>query len=197
MVSCIVLAAGSSSRFGSPKPLARFRGEPVLTYLLKNLLKAKLEEIIVVLGSDSAGVNTAVVKDERIRPVVNENYSSGQTSSFKKGLSEISSSAECLLLIPADTFLVRPRTIDEIAAACLKKTNPVIIPVYKGRSGHPPAFEKQLFREFKALSDKEPLYTVQHRHAEDILKLPVYDEGVVLSFNTPQELEILKSYTVT
>ncbi|MFA5038581.1 MAG: nucleotidyltransferase family protein [Candidatus Omnitrophota bacterium] len=193
MLSGLLLAAGTSSRFGSPKPLALFKGQPVLTFLLKNLLRTKLDEIVVVLGAEAGLIRPSIIEDQRIRSVINERYLSGRTSSFKKGLSALSASSEGLLLLPVDTPFVQPQTIDLLIETYDKNPYPVLVPAYQGRLGHPPVFAKTLFPEFACLGDDEPLFTVQRRHSPEVLKLPVADEGVVLSFNTLQEFETIKN----
>ncbi len=51
MVTCILLSAGSSQRFGSPKALAELYDETVLEHLQKMLLATQVGEIIIVLGA--------------------------------------------------------------------------------------------------------------------------------------------------
>ncbi|QAT16499.1 CTP:molybdopterin cytidylyltransferase [Candidatus Velamenicoccus archaeovorus] len=195
MVSCIVLAAGASSRFGSPKPLTRLHSRPLISFLSEQLLKTQLGEILVVLGADADAIRPCVCRDPRIKCIFNESFTRGQTSSFKKGLTAVSADTEGVLLLPADTPFVLPETIDTIVETFLKNPFPILVPTYKGRGGHPPVFSKTLFAEFAKLSDEAPLSTVQQIHASEILKLPVCDEGVALSFNTPLEFEKIRNKT--
>jgi molybdenum cofactor cytidylyltransferase len=192
MVSCIVLAAGASSRFGSPKPLARIHSRPLISLLSEQLLKTRLGEIFIILGADAEAIRPCVCNDLRINCVFNENFSRGQTSSFKKGLKAVSADADGVLLLPADVPFVKPETIDMIIETFSKNPFPILVPTYKGQGGHPPAFSKTLFAEFAKLSDEAPLSTIQQIHASEILRLPVSDEGVLLSFNTPQEFEKIR-----
>jgi molybdenum cofactor cytidylyltransferase len=192
MVSCIVLAAGASSRFGSPKPLARIHSRPLISLLSEQLLKTQLGEIFIVLGADAEAVRPCVCSDPKIRCVFNESFSRGQTSSFKKGLKAVSADSDGVLLLPADVPFVKPETINMIIETFSKNPFPILVPTYKGQGGHPPAFSKTLFAEFTKLSDEAPLSTIQQIHASEILRLPVSDEGILLSFNTPQEFEKIR-----
>ncbi|MDD5019422.1 MAG: nucleotidyltransferase family protein [Candidatus Omnitrophica bacterium] len=191
MVSCIVLAAGSSSRFGSPKPLTLIRSRPLIALLLEQLLKTQLGEIVVVLGADADAIMPCVTANPRVHCVFNDNHKRGQTSSFKKGLECISPAAQAAMLLPADVPFVKPETVDKIIETFLKNPFAILIPTCGGRSGHPSVFSKKLFPEFASLADEAPLSTIQHIHASEILKLPVCDESVTLSFNTPEELRMI------
>lgn len=191
MVSCILLAAGTSSRFGSAKPLARVNSQTIIEFILSGLLKTKLLEIIVVLGHEAEAIAPYVFKDPRIKIVVNKEYASGQTSSFKTGLTALSPSARGIMLLPADMPFIKQETIDLLIDNFLKNRCLILVPTYRGKNGHPPLFSIELRQEFKDLKNEEPLFSIQHKHEADTLKLPVEDEGIALSFNTPQEFKDL------
>ena len=52
-VVAIVLAAGASRRFGSPKLLAALGGRPVLQHVLDAAADAGLGDVVVVLGDEA------------------------------------------------------------------------------------------------------------------------------------------------
>lgn len=191
MVSCILLAAGSSSRFGSPKPLARIDEQPLIEFTLKKLLKTKVSEIIVVLGAEAKNIKAYVLKEPQIKSVINNNYQLGQTSSFKAGLTALSPQTQGIMLLPIDMPCIKPQTIDLLIDNFLKNPDIILIPAYQNKNGHPTLFPIKLLEEFKDLKNEEPLSSVQHKHASAAIKFPVDDEGAVLSFNTPEELRSL------
>lgn len=189
MVSCILLAAGSSSRFGSPKPLARAGGATVIEHIQRTLLSARITETIVVLGAEADAISARIIFDERIRYVVNAGYALGQTHSFKTGLSFLRPDATGIMLLPVDVPFIKKETLDLLIDVFLKKHPPIALPTYHGSNGHPPIFSADLLEELRSLKNEEPIFGVQRRHEQDILKVPVDDEGVVLSFNTPEEFK--------
>jgi molybdenum cofactor cytidylyltransferase len=194
MVSCILLAAGSSTRFGSPKPLARIGGQPLIEFTLRKLLKTKLSEIIVVLGAEAKKIKACVLKEPQIKSVINNNYQLGQTSSFKAGLTALSPQTQGIMLLPIDMPCVSLETIDLLIDNFLKDPDTILIPVYQARNGHPTLFPVKLLKDFKDLKNEEPLSSIQHKHASATLRFPVYDEGVIKSFNTPDEFEQILEY---
>lgn len=189
MVSCIVLAAGTSARFGSPKPLALFHARPVIEILQERLLGTRLSEIIIVLGHEADLIRPFIFKDPRIRSVVNADYRLGQTSSFKAGLKAVDPGSHGIMLLPVDMPALKPETYEGLIAAFLESSCLACVPTFEGRKGHPPIFSYHLKEEFMKLKDEEPLATVLRHHDAEIIKVPVADEGVVLSFNTPSELQ--------
>ncbi len=196
MLTCIVLAAGESRRFGSPKPLAKpsggLKGKTVIELLVNRLLETRLGHIVVVLGAAADEIKPFVPANPRVTIVLNDSYREGQTSSFKAGLRACPHASEGVMLLPIDTPFVKKETLDGLMMTFLQEKPLILMPVWKERSGHPPVFSASLISEFKELKATDPLYTVQRRHADQILKIPVEDEGVVLSFNTPQELQNLQ-----
>ena len=195
MISCIVLAAGESQRFGSPKPLARINGKSVIEIIQENLLATKTSEIIVVLGSQADAILPLIRQEPRIKYTINKNYLLGQTSSFKAGLQNLDPGSKGIMLLPADMPYIKPATIDGLINMFLKKSCLLSVPIYQSRRGHPPIFSVKLKSELLALEDDIPISTILGKYKAEIMEVPVDDEGVILSFNTPQELENISNKT--
>jgi molybdenum cofactor cytidylyltransferase len=193
MISCILLAAGASTRFGSPKALVRVGANCIIERILAMLLDTKISEIIVVLGADAEKISSKIPKNSGIKIVLNENYSQGQTSSFKAGLTNLDSNTEGILLLPVDTPFIKKETINLLIETFLKNPYLIVVPTHCGKNGHPPIFSKRLFRDFKDLKNDEPLSTLSRKYEKETLKLPVNDAGVIRSFNTMQEFKELLS----
>ncbi len=191
ILSCILLSAGLSSRFGVPKALARINHETVIEYLQKLLLATDLTEIIVVLGHRAHLIKPLLFNHKRIRVVHNKDYKLGQTSSFQAGLREISSGAEGIMLFPIDYPMIRKGTLEELIAYFLGKTPTILVPAWQGKRGHPPLFHARMKEEILSLETSLGVNAVIHRHQTDTVLLPVSDHGVTQSFNTPEEFDQL------
>jgi len=191
MITCVVLAAGESKRFGSPKPLASISGLPAIAVICDMLLASEVERVIVVLGHEAEAVRPAVPANARVRCIVNEGFRRGMTSSFQTGLSLAPSNATGIMLLPADMPFVQFGTFKLLCQTFEEQDPLILVPTYHGRSGHPPIFASSLSDDFKALKPDEPLSGVQHRLKQKTLFLPVEDPGVIRTYSTPQELSRL------
>jgi molybdenum cofactor cytidylyltransferase len=117
-VVAVVLAAGKSSRFGSPKLLAPLDGRPVLQHTLDAVAASGLDDVVVVLGAEADAVESAI--DWRAeRRVVNERPQDGLSSSLRVGLDaavEIPG-ADAVLVVLGDQPRLRPATVRAILDA--------------------------------------------------------------------------------
>jgi len=90
-IAGIILAAGRASRYGQPKQLLDYHGQPFVRVVAETALKAGLSPVVVVTGAKAEMVQ-ATVADLPVRVVYNTEWESGQGSSIRTGLVECGSS---------------------------------------------------------------------------------------------------------
>lgn len=192
MISCILLSAGLSIRFGGPKALARFDHLPVIEHLQNTLVVSSLSEIIIVLGASSEEIKPHLLNHKKITSVYNKDYLFGQMSSFKTGLKNVSQRSSGVMLLPVDYPLVKTSTIDTLCNYFLKDKPSILIPTYQDRKGHPPVFHTNLTPQLLGLPDSTGLNVFEQEMKSQIVLCTVEDPGVILTFNTSLEFEELK-----
>jgi molybdenum cofactor cytidylyltransferase len=84
-IAGIILAAGESRRFGQPKQLLDWKGQPFVRAVAMTAHEAGLSPVIVVTGANAEQVELAV-KDLDVTVVRNEEWKNGQGSSIKAGI---------------------------------------------------------------------------------------------------------------
>ena len=193
MVTCVLLSAGVSQRFGSPKALAKLHGETVVEHLQKMLAETQVSEIIVVLGAHADQIKPYILNHKKVKFVYNKDYNFGQTSSFKAGLEGVSDNSRGVLLLPVDYPIICADTIDLLIRHFLDNHPPILIPTFEGHKGHPPLFSIDLRDEFLALDNESGLNTIARAHQDETAVLPVEDVGVISAFNTLEEFELIKN----
>jgi molybdenum cofactor cytidylyltransferase len=100
VISGVVLAAGTGSRFGMTKQLAELDGRPLLLHAIEALRDGGADEIVVVTGHDAEAVEA--VLPPGVRAVRNEAYRQGQATSLAAALHDVHPDSEAAVVLLAD-----------------------------------------------------------------------------------------------
>jgi len=184
-IAGVILAAGASTRMGSPKALLEYEGEPFL-YRLAKVLDAVCGPIVVVLGHDADLVRPAV--PEGVAIAVNPRPERGMLSSLQCGLRAVAGTA-AVMFLPVDYGAVRSESVDRIAVEI--GTADVLVPMYEGRHGHPVCVSWAIADEILALPVTAQARDVIHRHRASTRYIVVDDPGVVNDVDTPEDYRVL------
>jgi molybdenum cofactor cytidylyltransferase len=126
VISGIVLAAGTASRFGSTKQLVEVGGKPLVQHAVDTAEEAALGEIVVVLGHDAERVTAALLLPENARTVLNTQFAEGQSTSLVAGLLALDPSSEAAVVLLGDQPGVAPDEIRELVMRFVKNRAPVV-----------------------------------------------------------------------
>ena len=192
MIGAIVLAAGASSRMGRPKaalPLGR-RGHTVLSMGVSALLAAGVPRVVVVAGAHPEAVRGALgARDQRVSVIDHPAWSEGQLSTLLCGLEAIEHPGlEAALVTLVDVPLVSPETVRALMREWRATGAPIVRPAQGDRHGHPVLFDRRLFVELRAADLRTGAKPVVHAHANELVNLPVADEGAFV------DLDVLEDY---
>lgn len=177
----LILAAGESSRMGSPKALLEFRGETFLDRLIR-CLSDQCAPVIVVLGYEPEVIRAGVRAPGNAVFVLNPDYQRGQFSSMQCGLRAVPADSQGVVFTPVDHPNIEPSTV----ARLIETRAAIAIPQYIGHHGHPVLFSRQLIPEFLTLSPDDQAPTVIRRHASEIAYLDVSDPGILDDVDDPE-----------
>jgi CTP:molybdopterin cytidylyltransferase MocA len=134
MLSAIVLAAGNSSRMGSPKALLEYVGRSFIENVCGALRSAGVAERVVVLGRD-AGIITSVWRASGEKVVLNSNPDLGQLSSLRVGIAATGPASEGFMICLADQPTIRGETYKLIADFWRDNKDRMVIPRCRRESG--------------------------------------------------------------
>ncbi len=102
MISGVVLAAGTGSRFGGTKQMVVVGGKPLAQHAIDALEAAGADEVIVVTGHDAVKVASALTLPPQGRIVYNAAFKDGQATSLAAAIHALDDESEAAIILMAD-----------------------------------------------------------------------------------------------
>lgn len=151
-VAAVILAAGGSTRFGSPKQLFEYNGQPLVRRAAITAAAAELDPVIVVLGAHADEVGKTLTSMGSLTLVTNADWHTGQASSLALGIeAAIAANAEAAVVMLADQPLVDAQSLERFVTA-FRAGHRVIAAAYEDTFGAPALFGAEHFRAIMSLS---------------------------------------------
>jgi len=197
MIIGIVLAAGASTRMGSPKALLRIGAETFVERICRSVSAAGIADLVVVTAPGVPPLATALASaGVSARVVENPSPADGQLSSLRVGLSVADRpGVDAVLVSLVDVPLVSVGTMRAIVDAFGRTHAPIVRPVaHDGRHGHPVLFARAVFDELRHANLAEGAKPVLRAHASEIVDVLVADEGAFADIDTPADYARLRRW---
>jgi len=181
----IVLAAGPSTRFGSPKQLVRVAGRPLLHTAVTRAAEVTGNALIVVLGAGAAEL-APLLRHSPGTIVVNHEWREGLASSIRAGIARLPASCAAALLLLADQAAVSADDLKRLAGTWRKQPHYIAAARYAGHTGVPAIFPRSAFRDLAELRGDSGARTLLRRNAARVVRVPMPSAAVDL--DTPEDL---------
>ena len=184
-IAAIVLAAGSSRRFGDAnKLLAIENGKPVLSHVLDRIAALSLAEtIMVVRPGDAAVISLA---DENTTTIVeNDRAADGMGTSIAAGVRR-AGEVDGVIVVLGDMPHIKKSTYVKLLAAFREhREKTIVAPTYEGRRGHPVLFRHAHFGDLMQLDDDTGAKHILAANAAALLSMPTPDAGILADVDEP------------
>jgi len=191
-VDAIVLAAGASSRMGSPKPLLEVDGSTFLERAVHLLREAGCRYVIAVVNDDDWIARLADISGAAV--VINDKPDAEQIDSLQLGIANLPDDCAAVVVLPVDFPCIIPDTVRQLIAEFHESDCPIINPSYNGVVGHPLLIARALFPELLRRDLAEGARTVLNAHAAESRVIEVQDAGVTIDVDTPADYERLTDH---
>ena len=187
MISALVLAAGSATRFGRTKQLEIVRGKPLAQHAVDAAVAAGVDEVVVVVGHDAEAVRASLRLPSRGRAVVNPAFASGMASSLGEGLRALDPGSEAAVILLADQPGITSSHVSMLIEAFGHRGSRIVR--LRFRSGPGPALlAREVWAEAGRLEGDEGARVLMDRHPEWVEEVDVGGEAPV-DVDEPGDLE--------
>jgi len=188
-IAGIVLAAGGSTRFGEPKQLLDWFGEPLVKFVAGLVKQGGCSPVVIVTGADHDTVSR-VLGDLDVEVVNNTAWQSGQSSSIRAAVQALPADVGGAIFCLVDQPLIPPELISAIRMNHARKPASIITPLIDGKAGNPVLFDRQVFPDLLKLEgDIGGRALFDHYQPESI---PWEDSTSQIDIDTPEDYQKIR-----
>jgi molybdenum cofactor cytidylyltransferase len=168
LITCVVLAAGSSSRLGRPKQLLQIEGEPLVRRAAR--VAREVAQTVVVIPANAPEIRAALA-DLDVSIVENAGATEGIASSIRCG---VAAAPTDVLLMVCD----QPRITSQHLRALIDADALIAATGYAGAAGVPARFSARLRDELLELRGDVGARSLIERHREAVAIVPFEDAKI-------------------
>lgn len=197
-----MLAAGYSSRMHAFKPLLPLGGKTVLEVVVDTALEAGATEAVVVTGYQRELIEERIAEAygdrSPVRTAFNPEFDGGMFTSIKAGIAALDNRegerpAGCFIM-PVDCPLCGAATLKTMLKNMKEKKDDFAVPTFRGKKGHPLFVPQAHWREILDYEGPGGLKGITDRYFEQMKRIPVDSEGVVLDMDDRQAYSEILSF---
>jgi len=189
-IAGVILAAGLSRRMGTVKSLLPWGESFLLDKVIENACQSELENLIVVLGHDAERILKKInFKDSTV--IVNPDYSTGQSSSLRVGLSAVPVDSDGVMFLLGDQPFVGAKIIDSLIRAFQKQPSGLTIPTCQGKRGNPVLVHRSIFNMVQGIKGDTGARVLFSKLKEQIQEVEVFDQAIHFDVDTIEDYQRL------
>lgn len=181
----VVLAAGASTRFGSPKQLVRLDGRPLLHRAAARAAQVAGQSVTVVLGAHAAEL-APLLRHTSATVVVNRDWSEGLASSIRIGIAHVPASADGVLLMLADQAAVTAEDLKRLVGLWRRQPHLIAAARYEGTVGVPAVFPRSELSALAALRGDRGARSLLARRPDHVAAIELANAAI--DIDTPEDL---------
>jgi molybdenum cofactor cytidylyltransferase len=166
----IILAAGSSSRFGDTKQLLHFNGKTLLQHVIAEATATGAEPIVVVTGANADRVSKEI-KSEKVEIVFNKDWEQGMASGIVIGLKKaiaLNNELEKVIIAVCDQPFVSSSLFQQLVEKQNESVKHIVASTYADTIGTPALFTKKYFDALMGLTGDQGAKILLKKYSDDL-----------------------------
>jgi CTP:molybdopterin cytidylyltransferase MocA len=171
---------------GREKVLLPFGRSTMLGTVLSKLHATGVERVVVVVRPGLPEAH-ARARDAGASVVVNIHPEGEMIESIRLGIAALPAELDAFFVWPADHPAVLESTLERLAGRAARGM--AVLPVYRGRRGHPALVGADLRASIEEISEHDGLRRLWRDRADAVEELSVDDPGVIENLDDPESYE--------
>ncbi len=192
VIAGLILAASQGKRLGAVKPLMPADHAVLLDRVVKQFRKAKLDDLIVVLGHEARQIVQRIPLNG-IKIIINSEHRIGLSSSIQRGLAHVSSRFKAVMIVSGSMALVTTQTVDTLIAEYNASKKGIVVPVHQGQHGHPVLIDMKYLEALLELRGDVGARSVIDSNASDVHEVPIDSDEVLIDIDSREAWEKVRS----
>ena len=176
----IILAAGSSSRFGSAKQLLHFNNKTLLQHVIDEAIDSGAEPVIVVTGANADEVEKEI-KNKKVEFVFNKSWKEGMASSIVAGVKKaitLINDIEKIIITVSDQPFVSSTLFKQLYQTQEKNVQQIVACSYADTIGTPVLFTQNYFDALMSLEGEEGAKKILKANNSDVATID-FPQGAI------------------
>ena len=188
----VILAAGTSSRLGSPKQLLTYKGKTLLRHAADTALGTGCHSVYTILGANIELLKEEL-KDKPVMIIENKLWKEGIASSIRCALENIAGidqGPECIIFMVCDQPYITSSLLVSLLEKRIETGIPIVGSRYADKTGTPALFDKSFFPLLLGLKGDSGAGKLISQYPKKTATIP-FPEGIT-DIDTAEDYEILK-----
>jgi CTP:molybdopterin cytidylyltransferase MocA len=166
--AALILAAGASSRLGTPKQLLMVDGQPLVRRAVLAALATQPVRAAVVIGAESAGV-LAALAGLAVESIQCPEWREGMGASLRAGVATLREHCDGLLVVLCDQPALTAAHLQHLVDAWRTAPERAVASFYAGTAGVPALLPARWFGRLLQLQGDAGARTLLRAHAAEVL----------------------------
>ena len=176
----IILAAGSSSRFGKVKQLLQFNNKTLIQHVIDEAINAGAEPVIVITGANAHEVSKGINNDE-VEIVFNKDWKQGMASGIVTGLKKaitLNNDIDKVIITVCDQPFVSSSLFQQLYQRQNESVKHIVACAYADTIGTPALFTQKYFKALLSLKGEQGAKKILKANKEDVATIG-FPQGVI------------------
>ena len=198
-VAAIILAAGSSRRFGDGnKLLAEINGAPMVVHVINAIEGGGIERLVVVTGHQPDRIAAATARRGR-RITYNERHGKGMGTSIAAGVKALDDDIDGVLIAQGDMPALDAELVASLLHAFAEAGgNRIVHPTLAdGRQGNPVIWPRRLFADLRKLSGDKGAKRLIVAEGDAVVRVATPGIAAEIDIDTAAELAAYEGINAT